>query len=35
MRFSAIADIHGNHLALEAVLLDIRAQGIDEIEEGG
>jgi putative phosphoesterase len=31
MRFAAIADIHGNHLALEAVLADIRAQGIDEI----
>lgn len=31
MRFAAIADVHGNHLALEAVLRDIRAQGIDEI----
>jgi len=31
MRFAAIADVHGNHLALEAVLADIRAQGIDEI----
>ena len=31
MRFAAIADIHGNHLALEAVLDDIRAQGIGEI----
>jgi len=31
MRFAAIADIHGNHLALEAVLADIRAQGIEEI----
>jgi predicted phosphodiesterase len=31
MRFAAIADIHGNYLALEAVLADIRAQGIDEI----
>jgi putative phosphoesterase len=31
MRFAAIADIHGNHLALEAVLADIRAQGIDQI----
>ncbi|MEI1246746.1 metallophosphoesterase family protein [Rhizobium aouanii] len=31
MRFAAIADIHGNHLALEAVLADIRAQEIDEI----
>lgn len=31
MRFAAIADVHGNHLALEAVLADIRAQGIAEI----
>ena len=31
MRFAAIADIHGNHLALEAVLADIRAQGVSEI----
>ena len=31
MRFAAIADVHGNHLALEAVLADIRAQGISEI----
>jgi 3',5'-cyclic AMP phosphodiesterase CpdA len=31
MRLAAIADIHGNHLALEAVLADIRAQGIDDI----
>ena len=31
MRFAAIADIHGNHLALDAVLADIRAQGIDDI----
>jgi predicted phosphodiesterase len=31
MRFAAIADIHGNHLALEAVVADIRAQGIDAI----
>ena len=31
MRFAAIADVHGNHLALEAVMADIRAQGIDEI----
>jgi diadenosine tetraphosphatase ApaH/serine/threonine PP2A family protein phosphatase len=31
MRFAAIADIHGNCLALEAVVADIRAQGIDEI----
>jgi predicted phosphodiesterase len=31
MRFAAIADVHGNHLALEAVLDDIRAQGISSI----
>src|SRR5271170_4566642 len=31
MRFAAIADIHGNYLALEAVFADIRAQGIDDI----
>jgi predicted phosphodiesterase len=31
MRFAAIADIHGNHLALEAVIADLRAQGIDAI----
>ena len=31
MRFAAIADVHGNYLALEAVLADIRAQGITEI----
>src|SRR4051794_22230419 len=31
MRFAAIADVHGNYLALEAVLADIRAQGIDDI----
>ncbi|WP_434732865.1 metallophosphatase family protein [Rhizobium sp. YTUHZ044] len=31
MRFAAIADIHGNYLALEAVLADIQAQGIEEI----
>jgi predicted phosphodiesterase len=31
MRFAAIADIHGNHLALEAALADIRAQGIGDI----
>ena len=28
MRFAAIADVHGNYLALEAVLADIRAQGV-------
>jgi len=26
MRFAAIADVHGNYLALEAVVADIRAQ---------
>ena len=31
MRFAAIADVHGNYLALEAVLADIRARGISEI----
>jgi diadenosine tetraphosphatase ApaH/serine/threonine PP2A family protein phosphatase len=31
MRFAAIADVHGNYLALEAVLADIRVQGIDDI----
>jgi predicted phosphodiesterase len=31
MRFAAIADVHGNYLALEAVLADIRAQGISDI----
>ena len=31
MRFAAIADVHGNYLALEAVLVDIRAQEISEI----
>jgi predicted phosphodiesterase len=31
MRFAAIADVHGNYLALDAVRADIRAQGIDEI----
>ena len=31
MRFAAIADVHGNYLALEAVLADIRAQGIVDI----
>ena len=31
MRFAAIADVHGNYLALEAVLADIRTQGISEI----
>ncbi|MBY5866209.1 metallophosphoesterase family protein [Rhizobium leguminosarum] len=31
MRFAAIADIHGNHLALKAVLADIRTQDVEEI----
>lgn len=31
MRFAAIADVHGNYLALEAVLDDIRGQGISDI----
>src|SRR6195256_4449940 len=31
MRFAAIADVHGNYLALEAVIADIRALGIDGI----
>ncbi|MEO1494102.1 MAG: metallophosphoesterase family protein [Pseudomonadota bacterium] len=31
MRFAAIADIHGNALALEAVLADIAAQGISDV----
>src|SRR6266849_3179785 len=31
MRFAAIADVHGNYLALEAVIADIRSQGIGEI----
>ena len=31
MCFAAIADVHGNDLALEAVLADIRAQGISDI----
>src|SRR3954471_10307002 len=35
MRFAAIADIHGNYLALEAVLADIRAQGITDIVDLG
>ena len=28
MRFAAIADVHGNYLALEGVLADIRSLGI-------
>jgi diadenosine tetraphosphatase ApaH/serine/threonine PP2A family protein phosphatase len=31
MQFAAIADVHGNYLALEAVIADIHAQGIHEI----
>jgi len=31
MRLAAIADVHGNYLALEAVLADIRAQGVTGI----
>jgi diadenosine tetraphosphatase ApaH/serine/threonine PP2A family protein phosphatase len=31
MRFAAIADVHGNHLALAAVVDDIRARGIGDI----
>ncbi len=31
MRLAVIADIHGNDLALQAVLADIAAQGIDDI----
>ena len=31
MRFAAIADVHGNYLALEAVIADIRAIGVHDI----
>src|SRR3954464_3411357 len=31
MRFAVIADVHGNYLALEAVLADILAQDVGEI----
>ncbi|MGZ2440258.1 calcineurin-like phosphoesterase family protein [Sinorhizobium medicae] len=31
MRIAVSSDIHGNDLALEAVLADVDAQGIDEI----
>jgi diadenosine tetraphosphatase ApaH/serine/threonine PP2A family protein phosphatase len=31
MRLAAIADVHGNYLALEAVIADIRALGISDI----
>ena len=35
MRFAAIADVHGNYLALEAVIADIRAHDIDAIVDLG
>jgi diadenosine tetraphosphatase ApaH/serine/threonine PP2A family protein phosphatase len=35
MRFAAIADVHGNYLALEAVVADIRAQGVETIVDLG
>jgi diadenosine tetraphosphatase ApaH/serine/threonine PP2A family protein phosphatase len=35
MRLAAIADVHGNYLALEAVVADIRAQGIETIVDLG
>jgi putative phosphoesterase len=35
MRFAAIADVHGNYLALEAVLADIRAQEVSDIVDLG
>src|ERR1700760_2171532 len=35
LRFAAIADVHGNYLALEAVIADIRALGIDDIVDLG
>lgn len=31
MKFAAIADVHGNRLALEAVLADIAAAGLTEV----
>src|SRR6201989_2457875 len=31
MRFAAIADVHGNYLALEAVIADIGELGIEDI----
>lgn len=31
MRFAAVADIHGNALALEAVIEDLRREGIDQV----
>src|SRR5580692_4864438 len=35
MRLAAIADVHGNYLALDAVVADIRAQKIDQIANLG
>src|ERR1700750_2894061 len=35
MRFAAIADVHGNYLALEAVVADNRALGITDIVDLG
>src|ERR1700748_85815 len=35
MRFAAIADVHGNYLALGAGIADIRALGIDDIVDLG
>jgi predicted phosphodiesterase len=35
MRFAVISDIHGNLLALEAVLADIRTRGVDAIVNCG
>ena len=35
MRVAAISDIHGNLLALEAVLADIEREGVDEIVVAG
>jgi hypothetical protein len=31
MKFAAIADVHGNFIALEAVLVDISPAGITEV----
>ena len=33
MRLAAISDIHGNLPALEAVLADIAAHGVERIEQ--
>jgi len=35
MRVAALYDIHGNLPALEAVLHDLRRQGVDRIVVGG